>query len=165
MATRPTPEEQRKLRAAQRRLARERRSPGGFQRSNIGRAHARALERIRAPVASTREMNVIAQEGQHVTLSEVSGLTKSERHAVWRHWAIIEAYLNHGGVYQPENPYSKSYYSRKRLENMIRNYEGKRTGGINPVEFASDPDDIVQLAQAEDISFENMYPHISAAAA
>lgn len=110
-------------------------------------------------------MNVIAEQGRDVTLTTVYGLTRSERHAVWRHYAIVNAYLNYGGIYQAENPYMRDYYTLKRLENMIRSYEGKKTGGVNPVEFASDPAAIKRLALAEDLSFETMYAHVMTGAA
>jgi hypothetical protein len=169
MAPRTPSEEQRRLRAAQRRLARQIRT-GQLppEVSQAGRAYHRELERMRAPVISQREMNVIAQVGNTAELTTVYGLTKKERREVWKHYAITQAYLNYDSpfaILQSENPYTKPYYTPKRLENMIRNYKGKMTGGINPVEFASDPDDIIRLAQAEDITFETMYPHVMAAAA
>lgn len=178
MAQRPHTSEQRARQAAQRRLAREqrelrelnaeqRRGELRARQTPESRAFRRQLERIQAPVLSRKEINVIAQEGQQAGLTTVYGLTKSERHEVWKHWAITQAYLNYGTPFAealPGNPYTKPWYTQKRLENMIRNYEGKMTGGANPVEFASDPSDIVRLAQVEDITFEMLYPHVTAAA-
>lgn len=157
MASRPLSPEQKKLRAAQRKLAREMRAVREgrkkYEVGEAGKAYQRAIRR-------QRSIFVLAQiSPTQVATVEVHGAPAEKRRQIARHWNLIREYLGSG------DPYDVNYNPRKlkQRENAIRRYEGRMTGGTPSVEFANDPEAITAhyLADPDDFTFESIYPHVT----
>jgi hypothetical protein len=161
---------------AQRQLARERQSgkqPDELRRAGeayrasirrriergeeVGPGFARAVEEYRP-----KGMNVLAQIGLSVETVWVDNLLKDQRRDIQKHWMLIRDYL----FYAVDNPdvadNATGRRAIKRLEKRIRAYEGKMSGGVEPVELANDPEAIKRHAanDPEDFAFESLYEPI-----
>jgi len=157
MASRPLTPEQKKLRAAQRKLARElkavREGRKQYEVGEAGKAYQRAIRR-------QRSIYVLAQiSPTEVDIVEVYGASAEKRRQIARHWNKVKEYLGSG------DPHDVNYNPRKlkQRENAIRRYEGRMTGGTPSVEFANDPEAITALYQADpdEFRFESIYPHVT----
>ncbi|MGD3112330.1 hypothetical protein [Streptomyces sp. YGL11-2] len=88
-----------------------------------------------------KSMYVLAQLGNSVETVEVGGLSRAEREAIARHWAHVRNFLE----------------GKPGAERRLQRYEGKRSGGHPPAEFASDPTDIELWARVEPFAYESIY--------
>jgi hypothetical protein len=102
--------------------------------------------------AERKTMTVIAQIGRSAAAVRVDRLDLEERQAVVGHRILIYDYLS-----------NDPRMSTAAYERLIRAYEGRMTGGANPVEFANDPEAIVRLAieDPDDVDLNNFYPQES----
>ena len=98
----------------------------------------------------TSVINAVVASGVGVEIAEIHNVPASQRKLIGQHWKLVYKLVDAQTPKQREE-------AERELQDFIKAH--KQTGGTNPQEFASNPDDIVEAHQANSKAFkEGPYP-------
>lgn len=101
-------------------------------------------------------MHVIGQDGPTL----VKGMTKAERSRNARHANAVKKLL----TFDPSKlDTAEGQRAYEKLVRKVESFEGKYSGGDNSVEYAYDPDALIEeyLADPESFQFEDIYEDVA----